>query len=535
MTLNMDGTGDLDEKCLRDLRITDPRDDKKRIEREKGGLLEASYSWIINNEQFRGWQEAGENCLLWVKGDPGKGKTMLLCGIIDYLTQTAAETTIAFFFCQGTEVGMNSATAVLRGLIYSLVIKKPQLLAYVQKRYDTAGKQLFEDVNSWEALSTILVDILSSSLLKTVYLIIDALDECSKDRSLLLDLFSRDISKNSRMKWIVSSRNWPSIEERLKDAPYLSRVDLELNDESVSESVNAYIQHKVIYLTKLKSWDQNTRELVHHHLRSNSEGTFLWVALVAQALERMPGWKSRSMRSKLESFPKSLSALYEKMLEQVLSSDHEDGEEDDADVRRNILATVSTTLRPLTLSELMPLLDLPSEPTEDEWQTPLVQLVATCGSFLAIREDSVIFIHHSAKDFLTGNACALICTQGIQGQHYLLFERSMEIMHKTLERDIYRLKAAGTRVHEVDKPHPDPLARAAYFCLYWIDHLEACDITNSQSEILETGQLENFLTHKLLNWFESISLLRAIYRGIAALDRLKSLAQVRISHSALTW
>lgn len=248
----MNGTGVLDNKCIRDLRITDPRYDKKRIEREKGGLLEASYSWIINNEQFGEWQQADENCVLWLKGDPGKGKTMLVCGIIDHLTQTAAEATIALFFCQGTEVGMNSATAVLRGLIYSLVTNKSQLFAYVQERYDTAGKQLFEDVNSWEALSTILVDILSSSLLKIVYLIIDALDECSKDRSLLLDLISRDTFRSSHLKWVVSSRNWPSIEERLKDAPHLSRVDLELNNESVSESVKAYIQQRVSCLARLK-------------------------------------------------------------------------------------------------------------------------------------------------------------------------------------------------------------------------------------------------------------------------------------------
>ena len=30
-------------KCLEDLRTTDPRDDKKRIEQTKGGLLEDSY------------------------------------------------------------------------------------------------------------------------------------------------------------------------------------------------------------------------------------------------------------------------------------------------------------------------------------------------------------------------------------------------------------------------------------------------------------------------------------------------------------
>ena len=40
-------------KCLQDLRLTDPRDDKKRIEDTKGGLLADSYRWILENPSFQ--------------------------------------------------------------------------------------------------------------------------------------------------------------------------------------------------------------------------------------------------------------------------------------------------------------------------------------------------------------------------------------------------------------------------------------------------------------------------------------------------
>ncbi|KAH8731584.1 hypothetical protein GQ44DRAFT_767448 [Phaeosphaeriaceae sp. PMI808] len=39
--------------CLRDLRSTNPRDDKKRIEKTKGGLLKDSYRWILDNADFQ--------------------------------------------------------------------------------------------------------------------------------------------------------------------------------------------------------------------------------------------------------------------------------------------------------------------------------------------------------------------------------------------------------------------------------------------------------------------------------------------------
>jgi len=87
------------EKCVQDLRITDPREDKKRIEDTKGGLLEDSYRWILKNADFQQWRNNQQSRLLWIKGDPGKGKTMLLCGIVNELKKSKAETDpLSYFF-----------------------------------------------------------------------------------------------------------------------------------------------------------------------------------------------------------------------------------------------------------------------------------------------------------------------------------------------------------------------------------------------------------------------------------------------------
>src|SRR5579859_2135085 len=65
---------DRDRQCLEDLRVTDSRDDKKRIEETKGGLFPDSYGWILKNVEFRRWCGDEQNRLLWIRGDPGKGK-----------------------------------------------------------------------------------------------------------------------------------------------------------------------------------------------------------------------------------------------------------------------------------------------------------------------------------------------------------------------------------------------------------------------------------------------------------------------------
>ena len=43
---------DKDKQCLADLRVTDPRTDKKDIEAKKGGLLKDSYKWILEHIDF---------------------------------------------------------------------------------------------------------------------------------------------------------------------------------------------------------------------------------------------------------------------------------------------------------------------------------------------------------------------------------------------------------------------------------------------------------------------------------------------------
>ncbi|CAH0025037.1 unnamed protein product [Clonostachys rhizophaga] len=171
------------DQCLADLRVTDPRNDKSRIESTKGGLLKASYRWILEDEAFKAWCENTEP-LLWIKGSPGKGKTMLLCGLIDELSTARLpphRRLVSYFFCQAADSNLNNALAVLRGLIYTIVRQNWALIKYAHQEWKVAGKELFEDSNAFDALIMILDDILEHDTQAERVFIIDALDECSKD------------------------------------------------------------------------------------------------------------------------------------------------------------------------------------------------------------------------------------------------------------------------------------------------------------------------------------------------------------------
>ena len=505
------------KQCLRDLRVTDPQADKIRIEETKGGLLLDSYRWILEHREFRQWQNDQQSRLLWIKGDPGKGKTMLLCGIINELTRSTAEShLLAFFYFQATDSRINNATAVLRSLLYLLIDQQPSLISYIQKQHDLAGKSLFEDTNAWVSLSNIFTTVLQDPNLKSTYLIIDALDECvATDLPKLLDFIVKKSSVSPRVKWIVSSRNWPSIEKKLNTTTQGVWLCLELNKSSVSAAVTSYIQFKVNQLARENEYDNDTRNAIQHYLLSNANGTFLWVALVCQELVDISGWNAEELS---KAFPPGLDLLYKRMLGGIYSSRH-------SQLCKSILAVISVVRRPITLDELASFVDMPTRRPGN--YKVLAEIIGLCGSFLTLQEHTVSFVHQSAKDFLVEKAYIEIYPSGTECVHYSIFSRSLQIMSKTLKRDMYGLDAPGVPVDQVEQLASDPLTSARYSCVYWIDHLHDCDPTNNAANDLQDGgSVDKFLRRSYLYWVEALSLCRSMSEGVVSMANLEALIQV---------
>ncbi|KAK3364027.1 WD40-repeat-containing domain protein [Lasiosphaeria hispida] len=595
---------EVETRCLADLRSTDPREDKKRIEDSKGGLLRDTYRWVLDNAEFQQWRDGKDDRLLWIKGDPGKGKTMLLCGIIDELknestagmprqakrgyeadehsmgsgsrddsdhpspakrlklptrddhpspnhpepsgtathrrlTQTLhhqdghstvasserwSDSLLSYFFCQATDSRINHATAVLRGLIYLLILQQPTLVSHVRKKYDDAGKTLFEDTNTWFALSGIFRSILQDPSLKTTYLIIDALDECIGDLPRLLKFIVEMSSMFPRVKWIVSSRNWPDIEKGLNAATRKVRLCLESNEASVSEAVTAYVRFKVHRLAERNEYEPDAQDAVQSYLSENAHGTFLWVALVCHELADISGWEVEEV---LTVFPPGLDALYTRMINQICTSRN-------SQLRKDILAAVSVVRRPITLDELPSLVDMPLRCSGSD--KVLAEIVGLCGSFLTLRERVISFVHQSAKDFLVQNASQEIFPSGLQDTHHSIFSRSLRVMTSMLRRDIYSLRAPGYPINHVKQPKPDPIAAVRYACVYWVDHLhdwQSSDNAKHPDVFQDGGTIDNFLRQHYLHWLEALSLCRSMSQGILSMAKLERLLQQRTIASQL--
>ncbi|KAL2886331.1 Vegetative incompatibility protein HET-E-1 [Ceratocystis lukuohia] len=500
-----------DNKCLRDLYTTDPRTDKKNIQHKKGGLLRDSYKWIVEHKDFQKFKNEAASRILWIKGDAGKGKTMLLCGIIDEL-ESDPSISPYYFFCQATGGDrLSSATSVLRGLLYHLASCKPHLTKYVRTKYDTMGKKLFENESAWYEVRGIATEMLKDPSLKNAILVVDALDECTVDRKRLLDF----ITESSTTRWIVSSRNWPDIEESLNDAKQKVKIHLEINQDSVSAAVDTYIKFKVDQLVQKRKYDDETKTAVLDHLQSNAHGTFLWVALVCQELSNEKTRKRHTL-TKLMSFPPGLDALYKQMLQQI-------SESEDAQLCKDVIAKVLVVYRPVTLEELHVLVEgLTSVGMEE-----VEEVIKSCGSFLTINDNTVSFVHQSAKDYFLDQAVDQVLPCGIAQQHQTVLVRSLDLLCNTLERDIYHLKAPGSLIDEVSPPDPDPLAAIRYSCTFWVDHLHDSPVN---VRVSESDKILAFFKTKYLQWLEALGLLRSVYTGVRAIGKLESCLQQNTSN-----
>ncbi|WQF90413.1 Putative NACHT nucleoside triphosphatase, WD40/YVTN repeat-like-containing domain superfamily [Colletotrichum destructivum] len=511
-------------RCLADLRLTDPRDEKTRIEDTKGGLLKGAYQWILDHEDFRRWRDDKQSRLLWIKGDAGKGKTMLLCGIIDDLSKSQGQSKpkfknlwrpirpqlLSFFLCQETSLNLNNATAVLRGLMYRLIDQQPPLIQHIEKAYEHIGKQLFEGDDAFYKLSRILASMLCDPLAKRCYLVVDALDECRRDQQQLLDFIMKSVS-HYPAKWIVSSRNRLDIEPAMWLDDSRTRVSLELNEKHVTQALNTFINHRISKLPLLRS-DTSTHKDVRREILSRAEGNFLWVDMVTRELQAV---EPSRMLGILKEIPSGLMPFYDTMMAKVRNQSREH-------IQRciQLLSMATVAYRPLTLQELGVLSKAHQNASREgdvRW------LVDRCAAFLTIDQHGCVYLlHQSVKDYFTSSPNSIL-EASLAAIHHTMALQSIEEMQCTLRRNVYNLDYPGSQP-PLGGPNPDPLASIRYSCLNWVNHL--VDGTKNPQDFTDGGVVDRFLRSHLLHWLEALSLLRSLPNGILILSKLSALLQL---------
>ncbi|RYP17409.1 hypothetical protein DL765_004539 [Monosporascus sp. GIB2] len=514
---------DIESACRRDLRVVDPQHDMERIEKNKDELLDDAYKWILRTREytaFTNWEDSGPDCpprrLLWIKGHAGTGKTMLMIGLIRQLSHqpVALAPALSFFFCQGTDTALNNATAVLRSLIWLLLLQQPCLISHLLQKYKESGADLFKDKNAFYALSEAFRNMLGDTRLSPVYLAVDALDECAHGRSDLIHLISTSLTLSQKVKWLLSGRPEVDVLAELKDpatdSSDASETFVELDTQRLAAPVNAYIDHKLTILKRRKGYDDSVLAEVSHEIRQRAGNTFLWVALAFKVLETVYGWYAIEH---IREMPPGLSELYDHMMTRI-----ENVKEIKPQDCKKILEATFLAFRPLCLYELAVITCLPLDLTKEA--------VKECGSFVTITGETVNLIHQSAKDYLGENYTSKLQPAGVAQGHTDIGRRSIDAMSLMLKQNMYNLDF-GFKPKDMAPPDPDPLAPIRYSCVFWADHLCFLNGENPEClrELTDDGKVFKFLKDRFLRWLESLSLLGRLSDGVQSIRKLLHVAQ----------
>ncbi|KAL3417967.1 PFS domain-containing protein [Phlyctema vagabunda] len=366
--------------------------------------------WFLAKPEYISWhdvaQQPSHGGFLWIKGNPGTGKSTLMKLLFEKAKANAksdpSQITLSFFFLARGTVEEKSSTGLYRSLLHQLFEMAKDLRDTVE--WMTADGARVVQRNGWhgEALKQTLTYAVQKLGSRSLTIFVDALDECDKSQAAdMISFFEElcDCAKEAhvRLQVCFSSRHYPTIVIQ-------KGLEVTLEDETGhTKDIEQYIKSKLrLGKSKLKQAESLRSEILE-----KSSGIFLWVVLVLDILNSEYADSSISIkriRERLNEIPPRLTDLFE----MILMRDGENLERLQVCLKWILFAT-----RPLKPPELYFAIQLSldkecsgfwdQEDVDLEEMTTFVRS-SSKGLAEATRNMAaeVQFIHESVRDFLIG-------------------------------------------------------------------------------------------------------------------------------------
>ncbi|KAK1659020.1 hypothetical protein BDP55DRAFT_733684 [Colletotrichum godetiae] len=396
--LRLEDLSDSEKNCLRSLHATSGDYESQRIGIEKP--VPGTCQWFLRHPKFADWVQSTSPSLLWVTANPGCGKSVLSSFLVDALSREKKQSIVcSFFFKAGVDSRRDSHQA-LCVLLHQLFVAAPELVDAAMGNFSSKDPSAF--TQDLEGLWAILCDSASRVRDRTVVCVVDALDECSDvSRNRFINQLVASLSTSNsgkptgNLKFLVTSRPWPSIESRFRNLLSI-RLRGENESSSLSKDVERVVEHRVRELRMSSALSEEASTLVTKVLTEGADRTFLWVSLVFDAIERLQSRKLSSIEKSLDSLPGDLDQLYESAWAAFV----------DREASQKLLGIILAANRPLKLEEVNVALSFGENVTsleglERELEPDAEYTIKQLGGFFIRIIDSTVFlVHQTAREFL---------------------------------------------------------------------------------------------------------------------------------------
>lgn len=289
--------------------------------------------WILTCEATSWWCAEKCHSVLWLSGSPGMGKSTALSYMVRELLsrrsvyEVGRTSAMVHSFCVD---GLNStASSVLSIAIHQLLVQFPEAKSNAYK-FDRNLYMVAQDTHTWKQkagksrpsfqLWNIFCKLVEEAKVDTLFLVIDALDECDvQAQTELIRLSHRAVTENSCIKILFSSRTNLELEKIYSrysaQTPQAFRHEkLEHLEDSINDDIGLYIRTEVARIANLSFRTHEMQEQIVQKLLSERSGMFLPVVLLLREIESM---QCGSLEQFLVYIPANLGALYGKLFEHL--------------------------------------------------------------------------------------------------------------------------------------------------------------------------------------------------------------------------
>jgi hypothetical protein len=349
--------------------------------------LDGTGAWLTASTTYQDWLQSSKYGLLWVKGIPGSGKSVLAASLINELCTARPGVPVLFFLFRQIIEANHKPEALLRDWMHQLLDYSPPLQLQLKEHMDEDHSvESLPVKDMWDTLRRAF-----QNLPGQVFCVADALDEMDGGNEPFLEaLGAVGLWNPAKIKLLITSRPVPSVEGPLRRAPgFHLRLQERLVDADISMFVRAALSGSHIPQDK---WD-----VITNAVPGQANGLFLYARLAMDAFLE-PGADIDSVLSKL---PTDLNVMYTELLRE-----HAQRSKVSTEIQHLILQAVTHTTRPLRLIELAEMIRHinPDASTRDMKATKDV-IRTVCGPLLEILADETVsVVHHSFTEYLKGTA-----------------------------------------------------------------------------------------------------------------------------------
>lgn len=459
-------------------------------------------------DEIEKWVDGPESPnILWLNGFPGVGKSAIVRKLVTNL-KSSHRLGSSFFF-QRELSSVQTPAALWRTVAFDLARQYPSARnAIVTKLKDDEVDLEIADAD--ELFLSLVEEPLKYSTNippgRLPVIVIDAVDECggfdgsqSKHRSVLLRGLKAWTRLPSQFKMVVTSRPEGDIFKTLSPVSYPIELASGMKvSASSSRDIHLFLSREFYRIAENYEFLSPTwpgAEAIREYTK-RSAGLFIYAdTLIKFVDEGQPVEQlQRVLRDTVDH--ENLTNLYG----HILSVSFKDPSTTVLEEFRKVTGTIILAKTPLRRQDVSDLLGIGR-----------IDLEYICQRLRSVLDagDVLRFTHQSFADFLvSSHGCPPQFQFHKANQSHTLVLESLRVM-ECLRFNICNIETSyvtNDNIPDLElRVHDNISAHLQYACCFWTDHIRATDFSVKIAQ-----KVENFMTTKLLNWLEVLSLLRKV-------------------------